>query len=127
MKSSILKNHYLRNSSRLRLKKTLFININLNVNEKVLKKIMLSNNLKLFTVFKLNVDEEILQTFNAIVNFVFNKKDYAVAVCNCVKMKNVLQYKISNTQFKSNELMTIMTKFKRIHKGKNNEIVYLTH
>ena len=105
----------------------LFVNMISNVNHEALKKILLSNILRLFFVAELNVDKEILRTFNAIVNFIFNNKDYAVTICVCVKIKSVLQYKINNMHLKLDELMTIIAKLKIIHEKKNNEIVYLTH
>ena len=98
-----------------------------NVSQKALKKILLSNILRLFIASELNVDEEILQTFNAIVNFVFNNKDYAVVICVCVKIKSVLQYKINNMHIRLNELITVIAKLKNLYKEKDNEIIYLIH
>ena len=106
---------------------TLSINTTSNVSEKILKRILLSDNLKLFITFKLNVDEKILQTFNTIINFVFNNKNYAVAICVCVKIKSVLQYKTNNTHLRLNKLMTIIAKLRIIHKEKDDEIICLTH
>ena len=94
---------------------TLFVNTILNMSEKTLKKILLSDILKLFITTEINVDEEILQAFNTIVNFVSDNKDYAVAICVCVKIKSVLRYKISNTHLRLNKLMTIIAKLKSIH------------
>ena len=103
------------------------INMISNVSQKALRKVLLSDILRLFITFKLNVDEKILQTFNAIVEFVFNNKDYAVVICVCVKIKSVLRYKINNMHLKLNKLMTVITKLKSIHEEKDNNIVCLIH
>ena len=95
--------------------KTLFNNTILNMSEEALKKILLSDILKLFIATEINVDEEILRAFNTIVNFISDNKDYVVAICVCVKIKSVLQYKISNTHSRLNKLMTIIAKLKSIH------------
>ena len=107
--------------------KAFFVNTISNVSQKALRKILLSDILRLFIAFESNVDEEILWTFNAIVNFIFNNKDYTVAVCVYIRIKSVLQYKINNIHLKLNELKIIIAKLKSIHKEKENEIVCLTH
>ena len=71
-------------------KKALSVNMISNVSHETLRKVSLFDISKLFIAAELNVDEEILQIFNAIINFILSNKDYVIVICVCVKIKSVL-------------------------------------
>ena len=84
------------------------------------------NNLNLLNDAALNIDAQILRVFNVAINFISENKVYEAAICKCMRIKNILRYKVDHTQSRLNELIIMIMKFKKIYKEKKN-VVYLTH
>ena len=99
---------------------------NKNIVEKIFKKILLFNAIKLFKEFRSKTDVQFLRVFNVVVAFIFNIENYFVAICIYVKISNVFHYKINNTCFKMNKLILMIAKLKRLHEKIDNTI-YLIH
>ena len=105
---------------------TLSFDITWNLIKKTLKKILLSNNLNLSNNAISSVNVQILRAFNAAINFISENKIYETTICKCVKIKNMLRYKVDHIQLKLNELIIMIIKFKRIYKKEKN-VVCLTY
>ena len=93
-----------------------------NIAEQILKKILLSNIIKLFETVRSEANERLLNVFNNAIAFIFNTDDYTVSICVCIKVLNILRYKINNTRPTLNELMLIITELKNVHEEDKNRI-----
>ena len=60
-----------------------------NIVEKIFKKVLLLNTMKLFKEFRSKVDIQLLRVFNVVVAFIFNIENYFVAICICVEILSV--------------------------------------
>ena len=63
-----------------------------------------------------------MNAFNNAIAFILNIIDYTVSICVCVKVPNILRYKINNTRSILNELMLIITELKDVHERNENRI-----
>ena len=87
---------------------------------------MLSNNLNLLNNAVSNVDAQIPRAFNVTINFISENEIYETTICKCVKIKNMLRYKVNHIQLRLNELIIIIMKFKKIYEEEKS-VVCLTH
>ena len=97
-----------------------------NIAERILKRILLSNTMRLSEIVRSETNEQLLNTFNNAVAFIFDINDYAASICVCVKVLSILRYKVNNTRSILNELMLIITELKNVHE-KNEERIYLKY
>ena len=93
-----------------------------NIAERILKKILLSNTIKLSEIIRFKVNKQFLNAFNDAAAFIFDINDYTASICVCVEVFNILRYKIHNIRSTLNELMLIITELKNVHKKDKNRI-----
>ena len=78
--------------------------------------------MRLFEIVRFKANERFLNTFNNTTAFIFNINDYTVSICVCVKVFNILRYKINNTRSTLNELILIITELKNVYERNKNRI-----
>ena len=76
---------------------------------------MLLNTVRLFKTIRFKTNERFLNAFNNAIAFIFNINDSTILICVCVKLFNILCYKINNILSIFNELMLIITELKNVH------------
>ena len=67
-----------------------------------------------------------MNAFNNTIAYILDIDDYTVSICVCVKIFNILRYKINNTRSTLNELILIITELRNVHE-KNEDRIYLKH
>ena len=82
--------------------------------------------MKLSKIIRFETNKQFLKAFKNAAAFIFHINDYTISICVCVKVFNILRYKINNTRSTLNELMLIITELKDVHKG-NEDKIYLKH
>ena len=90
----------------------------------------MSSFFSLFSVaIKLHVDvkKKMKRTFDAIIKFIFKKLKQNVNICTCEKMNSMILWKLDEKECKTNELFTILKKFKQIQKNKKKKNVCRSH
>ena len=97
-----------------------------NIAERILKRILLSNTVKLLKIVRFEANERFLNAFNNATAFILDIDDYIVSICVCVEVLSILRYKINNTRSTLNELMLIITELKDVHE-KDEDRVCLRH
>ena len=93
-----------------------------NIAERILKKILLLNTVKLFEIVQSEVDERFLNAFNNAVAFILDINDYTASIYVYIKILNILRYKVNNTRSTLNDLMLIITELKNVHEKDKNKI-----
>ena len=78
---------------------------------------------------KLHVDvkKKMKRTFDAIIKFVSEKSKRNISTCTCEKMNSMILWKFDEKECKTNELFTILKKFKQIQKNEKKENVCRPH
>ena len=94
--------------------------------ERILKRILLSNIVRLSKIIRFKANERFLNTFNNAIAFILDTDDYTVSICICVEVLNIMRYKINNTRSTLNELMLIITELRNVHE-KNEDRICLKH
>ena len=94
--------------------------------ERILKRILLSNTVKLSEIVRFKTNERLLNAFNNAVAFIFDINDYIVSICACVEILSILNYKVNNTRSTLNELMLIIIELKNVHE-RNKSRICLKH
>ena len=77
-------------------------------------------------IIRSETNEQLLNTFNNTIAFIFDINDYTASICVCVKVFNILRYKINNIRSTLNELMLIITELRNVHE-KDESRIYLRH
>ena len=78
--------------------------------------------MKLSEIVQFKVNEQFLNAFNNATAFIFDINDYTASICACIKVFNILCYKINNTRPTLNELMLIITELKNVYERNENRI-----
>ena len=63
-----------------------------------------------------------MNAFNNAVAFILNIDDYTASIYICVKVFNILCYKVNNIRSILNELLLIKTELKNVHKRDKDKI-----
>ena len=100
-----------------------------------MKRILLSNTIKLSEIVRFKANERFLNAFNNAVAFkrflnAFNNTaafildidDYTASVCVCVEVFNILRYRVNNIRSTLNELMLIIIELRNVHEEDKNRI-----
>ena len=82
--------------------------------------------MKLFEIVRSEANERLLNAFNNAAAFIFDINDYTASICICVKVLNILRYKINNIQSILNKLILIITELRDVHERDESRI-YLKH
>ena len=93
-----------------------------NIAKRILKKILLSNKMRLSKIIRSEANERFLNAFNNAIAFIFDIDDYIASICVCVKILSILHYKINNIWSTLNELILIITELRNVHKRNENRI-----
>ena len=97
-----------------------------NIAARILKKVLLSNSMRLSETVWFEMNKSFLNAFNNAIAFTFDIDDYIASICVCVKILNILRYKINNIWSTLNELMLIITELKNVHE-ENEDRIYLKY
>ena len=73
-------------------------------------------------ILRFKANERLLNIFNNAIAFIFNINNYTVSICVCVKILNILYYKINNIRSILNELILIITELKDVHERDEDRI-----
>ena len=90
--------------------------------ERILKRTLLLNTMKLSKIIQFKMNERVLNAFNNAIAFIFDTDDYTVSIYVCVKVFIILYYKVNNTRSILNELILIITELRNVHKKDKNRI-----
>ena len=82
--------------------------------------------MKLSEIIRFETNKRFLNAFNNATAIIFDINNYIVSICVCVKVLNILRYKINNIRSTLNELMLIITELKNVHE-KNEDGICLKH
>ena len=82
--------------------------------------------MKLSEIIRFEANERFLNVFNNAAAFILDINDYTASICVCVKVLNILCYKVNNTRSTLNELMLIITELRNVHE-KDEDRVCLKH
>ena len=96
------------------------------ISERILKRILLSNTVRLSEIVRSETNKRLLNAFNNAAAFIFDINDYTASICVCVEVFSILRYKITNIRSTLNELMLIITELKNVHE-RNKGRVCLKH
>ena len=87
-----------------------------------MKRILLSNTIKLFKIIWFKANEWFLNAFNNAIAFIFDINDYTALICVCVEVLSILRYKINNIRSILNELMLIIIELRNVHEKDESKI-----
>ena len=93
-----------------------------NIAKRILKRILLSSTMKLFEIVRFKTNERFLNAFNNAAAFIFGIDDYTASICVCVKILNILRYKINNTRPTLDELILIIVELRNVHERDEDRI-----
>ena len=86
------------------------------------KRILLTSIIKLFKIIRFKITERFLNAFNNVAAFILDINNYTVSIYICIKILNILRYKINNIQSTLKELMLIIIELKNVHKRNESRI-----
>ena len=92
------------------------------ITERILKKILLSNTVKLFKIVRSETIKRLLNAFNNAAVFIPDINDFIISICACVEVLNILRYKVNNTRPTLNELMLIITELRNVYEKDEDRI-----
>ena len=75
----------------------------------------------LFEIVRSETNEQLLNTFNNVIAFIFDIDDYIISICVCVEVLSILRYKINNIRSTLNELILIITELRNMHEKTKRE------
>ena len=78
--------------------------------------------MKLSKIIRSETNKRFLNVFNNAIAFILDIDNYIASICVYVEILNILRYKINNIQSTLNELMSIITELKNVHKKDENKI-----
>ena len=94
--------------------------------KRILRRILLSNTVKLFKIIRFEMNKRFLNAFNNAVAFILDIDDYIVSICVCGKILSILRYKINNIRPTLNKLILIITELRDVHE-KDEDRICLKH
>ena len=63
--------------------------------ERILKRILLSNTIRLFEIVRSKANKRFLNAFNNAITFTLDINDYTISIYVCVKVFSILRYKLT--------------------------------
>ena len=82
--------------------------------------------MKLSKIVRFEANEQFLNAFNNATKFILDIDDYTASICVCVKVFNVLRYKINKIRSILNEFILIITELRDVHE-KDEDRICLRH
>ena len=78
--------------------------------------------MKLSKIVRFKANKRFSSDFNNVIAFIFDIDDHTASICICVKVLNILRYKINNTRPTLNEVMLIITELRNVHEKNKSKI-----